>query len=100
MLTTKNKEARKFINKSKSIIEHIKKVENEIKSHWLPLGLTEEEVELLIQMEIDEESIVCSDSYYLNRRFKLELDMTTIEQIKKDVERYKRINKFRFEYIG
>lgn len=100
MLTTKNKEARKFINKSKSIIEHIKKVEMEIKQYWIPLGLTEEEVELLIQMEIDEESVACSNSYYLNRKVKYDLGMVSIDDIKYDIERYRKINKFRFEYIG
>ena len=100
MLTTKNKEVRKFINKSKSIIEHIKKAEMEIKQYWIPLGLTEDEVEFLIQMEIDEESIVCSNSYYLNRKIKYDLGMITIDDIKHDVEQYRRVNKFRFNHIG
>lgn len=100
MLTSKNKEARKFINKSKSIIEHIKQVEMEIKEYWIPLGLNEDEVELLIQLEIDEESIVCSNSYYLNRKVKLDLGMISIDGIKKDIERYKKMNRWRFEHIG
>lgn len=96
---TVSKEVRKYVNKSKSVLEHIKKAEMEIKQYWINMGLNEDEIEFLIQMEIDEDMRVCDDKFYLSRKSKLELGMIDIDQIKNDISRYKRINKFRFDYV-
>lgn len=84
---------RRHINKSISVINYIKNEIDSYKSYWIDLGLTESQVELLLQMEIDED--IQSDSKpYLYRSIRLECGLTTLDEIIIHINRYKNLNQW------
>ena len=84
---------RKHINKSKSVINYIKSEIDSYKSYWIDLGLTESQVELLLQMEIDED-IQSDNKPYLYRSIRLECGLTTLDEIIIHINRYKNLNQW------
>ena len=100
MTMIQSKETKRYINKSKSILDYIKKAENEYKQYWIELGLSELESELLIQLEIDEDMELCESKPYLSRSVKLECSMISLEDVKNDIEKYRKINKWIYEYVS
>jgi len=96
MVSIQNKEVRKCVNKSKSVIDYVKQVELELKRYWLEQGLDINQVNLLIQMEIDED---LESKWYISRKWNYEQCNISLEDIISDINKWESINKLRLEWI-
>lgn len=90
----------KYVVKSKSVLSYISREKGQLEEYWTNEGLTLDEVDCLIQMEIDEDVERGSKSYYLSRKWLYSKGFVSLEDIRSDIERWRRINVFRLEWIG
>lgn len=90
----------KYVSKGKSILNFINKEKRQLEEYWIGVGLTIEEIECLIQMEIEEDTNRGNKSYYLSRKWMYTKGLMGLADIKADIERWKRVNIFRLEWIG
>ena len=72
-----------------NLFKYIEKSQEENKQFWLHSGLSEEQINNLINMESDEKSYSSPLGYYASRKYLLIYGKICIDDIKKDIEEYK-----------
>lgn len=72
-----------------NIFKYIKKSEDANRQFWLDVGLSKEDIKLLVDMEADERPTSYPLGYYASRKYLLEVGKVSIGDVINDIEEYK-----------
>ena len=72
-----------------NIYKYIKKSEDANKDYWLNVGLTEDDIDVLVELENNEQPVSCPLGYYATRKYLLQVGKIKLSDVISDIEEYR-----------